>query len=432
MPKKRRKQKPLTGVVRVPGDKSISHRALIVSALASGRSVLSGINVGADVRATAAAVRALGARCEIANGGPDDNPRAVVESSGWTGLSEPGDVIDVGNSGTTIRTMAGVCAGLRGLSVLTGDEAIRRRPMLRVVAPLRQMGAAVDGREHGDRAPLVIRGGDLKAIDYEAPVASAQIKTAVLLAGLAAAGRTTVTEPRRSRDHTELMLASAGADVTIEGTSVAVTGGVELAAMDRDIPGDLSSAMFLMAGALLVAGSELTLEGVGLNPTRSAVLDVLDEMGADVTVARSSEGGEPVGAVTVRHSRLRAVDIGGDAIPLLIDELPILATIATQAEGVTTIRDAAELRVKESDRIAVLATGLRALGAKVEELPDGLVIEGPTPLDGGAVDSHFDHRIAMSMAVAGLVADGNVKISGWSSVETSFPEFLDLLGRAQS
>ena len=425
---KKRKLKPLRGTVRVPGDKSISHRALIVSALASGRSRLSGINVGADVRATATALHRLGIDC----GFDPDNSLAVVEGSGWAGLREAGDVIDVGNSGTTIRTMAGVCSGIPALSVLTGDDSIRRRPMLRVVAPLRQMGARIDGCDHADRAPLVIRGGELEGIEFESPVASAQVKTALLLAGLSATGQTTVVEPRRSRDHTERMLASAGAAVDVDGTSVTVTGGAELTPMDRTIPGDISSAMFLIAGALLVEGSELRLEGVGLNPTRATALEVLREMGADIAIEDETvSDGEPVGALVVRSSELKAVSIGGDVVPGLIDEIPVLAVLATQANGRTEITGAEELRVKESDRIAALATGLRSIGAAVEERPGGLVIDGPTPLSGGDVDSFHDHRVAMSFAVAGLISAGNVKVGGWSSVTTSFPEFLDLLGMAQ-
>lgn len=435
MPGKRRKQRPLTGRVRVPGDKSISHRALVISALAPGRSVITNLNTGADVRATAAAMTALGATVAIEEGDPagksEAMSRAVVEGCGYAGLHEPPGQIDVGNSGTTIRTLLGVCAAVPGLVVLTGDESIRRRPMLRVVAPLRQMGATIDGRDHGDKAPLTIRGGELTGIDHELPVASAQVKTALLYAGLAASGTTAVTEPAPSRDHTERMLRSAGAHVLIDGTTVAVTGGAELKPLDRTVPGDISSAMFLIAGALLVPGSELTLEGVGLNPTRTAALDVLRAMGADIDVAETDADNEPVGSITVRHSELTATEITGDVVPRLIDEIPVLAVLATQARGRTEIRGARELRVKESDRIAALAKSLGPLGATVTERPDGLTIEGPAELKGGEVDSQNDHRIAMSLAVAGLIANGNVKVGGWSSVATSFPEFLDLLGTAQ-
>lgn len=434
---KRRKERPLGGSLRLPGDKSISHRALILSALAAGRSQLTNLNTGADVRATATALQRFGVTCVIEEGdlvpvtGAAKMARAVVEGSGWAGLREPEAIIDVGNSGTTMRTLLGVGAGIPALTVLTGDFSIRQRPMLRVVVPLRQMGAAIDGRDHGEHAPLTVRGGGLVGVDHRLPVASAQVKTALLLAGLNASGTTEVIEPAASRDHTERMLATAGAAVAIEGRTVRVTGGRDLAPVDRAIPGDLSSALFLIGAALLVPGSDLTIEEVGLNPTRTAALEVLAQMGADVTVTETGGDDEPYGTVAVRHSELHATTIGGEIIPGLIDELPVLATLATQAEGITEISGARELRVKESDRIATLARGLAALGARVEERPDGMVIEGPTPLVGGEVDSMHDHRIAMSFAVAGLVSEGNVKVKGWSSVETSFPEFLDLLGVAQ-
>lgn len=438
---KRRKERPLQGTLRVPGDKSISHRALIIAALAPGRSEITNLNTGADVRATATALGHLGVSCTIEMGGPgggqlkgkgdDRMSRAVVEGSGAAAFREPMGVIDVGNSGTTIRTLLGVCASVPGLSVLTGDASIRRRPMLRVVVPLRQMGATIDGRNHGDLAPLAVRGGDLAGCDHELSIASAQVKTALLFAGLRATGVTSVTEPAPSRDHTERMLAGAGADIRVSGRTVEVTGGRELVPGDRAVPGDISSAMFLIAAALLVPESELVLEDVGLNGSRTAALDVLADMGADIKVHETGGADEPVGTIEVRHSSLHGTTIDGDIVPRVIDEIPVLAALATQAEGRTEISGARELRVKESDRIAALATGLGALGARVEERPDGLSIEGPAPLTGGEVDSHHDHRIAMSFAVAGLVADSNVKVRGWSCVDTSFPEFLDLLGEAQ-
>jgi 3-phosphoshikimate 1-carboxyvinyltransferase len=427
----------LQGSLRVPGDKSISHRALIIAALADGRSTITNINSGGDVRATASALGAMGARCEIEVGDPvrgkggERISRAVVEGSPEGGLHEPPGIVDVGNSGTTIRTLLGVCASVPGLTVLTGDDSIRRRPMLRVVVPLRQMGAQIDGRNHGDLAPLAVRGGGLVGCEHELSIASAQVKTALLFAGLTAEGSTSVTEPGPSRDHTERMLKAAGADITVSGRTVQMKSGSQLAPGDREVPGDISSAMFLIAAALLVPDSELVLENVGLNPTRTAALDVLREMGADLEVTETGGSDEPVGSIAVRHSELRGTTIGGDVIPALIDEIPVLAALATQAEGRTEISGARELRVKESDRIAALASGLSSLGARVEERPDGFVIEGPARLSGGEVESHHDHRIAMSFAVAGLVADSNVKVRGWSCVGTSFPEFLDLLGEAQ-
>lgn len=434
---KRRRERPLKGSLSVPGDKSISHRALIIAALAPGRSVITNLNTGADVRATAAALGQMGTVSEIHEGDPirgkgeDRISRAVVEGSGRAGLHEAGTVIDVGNSGTTIRTLLGVAASIQGLTVLTGDASIRRRPMLRVVVPLRQMGVAIDGRSNGDLAPLTVRGGDLTACDHELSIASAQVKTALLFAGLSASGTTSVTEPGPSRDHTERMLSTAGANIHVDGATVAVAGGAELRPGERDVPGDISSAMFLIAAALLVPDSDLVLENVGLNPTRTAALEVLDRMGADIEVTPTGGDDEPVGSIRVRHSNLRGTTIEGAIVPRLIDEIPVLASVATQAEGTTIITGARELRVKESDRIAALVSGLALLGARVEERPDGLSIEGPVVLSGGEVESHNDHRIAMSFAVAGLVADSNVKVRGWSCVDTSFPEFLDLLGEAQ-
>jgi 3-phosphoshikimate 1-carboxyvinyltransferase len=304
--------------------------------------------------------------------------------------------------------------------------------MLRVVAPLRQMGATVDGPRHGDRAPLFVRGGGLTGIDLELPIASAQVKTCVLLAGLAAAGRTSVAEPGPSRDHTERMLAAAGVEVVRDAGSVGLDGGQELQAIDWDVPGDLSAATFFVVAATLLEGSDLTIERVGLNPTRAGALEVLREMGADIDVEPEGvDGGEPIGSVRVRHAPLRGVEVTGERVATLLDEIPVLAVAASQAEGETAFRGASELRVKESDRIASMAGGLRSIGADVEELSDGMVVRGPAALSGGRVPSHGDHRVAMSFAIAGLVADANVVVDGWSCVDTSFPSFLDVLGRAQ-
>ncbi len=351
----------LIGTVEVPGDKSISHRALILAALARGPSTIEHLGGGDDVAATVAALAALGVPIAFAR----TEYKAQVEGLGLRGLREPGDVIDAGNSGTTLRLGAGVLAGVNGASVITGDESVRRRPMLRVVAPLRQMGARIDGRNHGENAPLHIRGGDLTGIDIEIPVASAQVKGALLLAGLVAEGETTVSEPAASRDHTERMLAAAGVGIRRQGAAVSVAGGSEPAPIDRRVPGDLSSALFLIVAATLVPGSDLTVERVGLNPTRTAALDVLNGMGADIEVeVEGEDGGEPYGRVRARHSDLRAVDIAPSQVPALIDELPILAVAATQAEGTTTVTGAGELRVKESDRIQALATGLPRVGGR--------------------------------------------------------------------
>jgi len=409
----------LRGAVRVPGDKSISHRAALLGGLAAGTTTVEGFLRGEDCLATLACLRAMGVRID------DDGGRLVIHGGA---LAEPDDVLDVGNSGTTIRLLSGILAGQPFHSVVTGDASIRRRPMDRVATPLRRMGARISGRSGGRLAPLSIDGGGLRGIAYETPVASAQIKSAVLLAGLFADGETEVREPSQSRDHTERMLGAFGVPVRRDGLAVRVSGPAALRGTALHVPGDLSSAAFLLVAAALVPGSEVTVEDVGLNPTRTGVLDVLTQMGADVRVrGQRDEGGEPVGDVTVRASRLRGVTIGGALIPRTIDELPVLAVAACLAEGETVIRDAAELRVKEVDRIAALARELGRLGAAVEPRPDGLAITGVARLRGGRVASDGDHRIAMAMAVAGLCADGPVTIEDPACIQTSFPEFEETL-----
>jgi 3-phosphoshikimate 1-carboxyvinyltransferase len=421
--------RPLTGTIRVPGDKSISHRALVLGALAPARSTVTGVNLGTDVLATIAMLRRLGVAITVDH----DKHLVEVDGCGWAGLTEPDDVLDAGNSGTAIRLMAGVCAGVDCASVLTGDHSVRRRPMLRVVAPLRRMGARIDGRRGGDRAPLLVRGGRLSGINFESPVASAQVKTAVLLAGLRADGATTVMEPAPSRDHTERMLAARGVRVMRSGRDISVAGGAELRALDQSIPGDISAAMFFIVAALLIPESRLTITGVGLNPTRTAALDVLTAMGGRIeTIIAGEVGGEPVGDISVEASELHGVEVDPKAVPALIDEVPALAVAAVRAEGTTVLTGADELRVKESDRIGALARGLSILGADVREITDGLIISGPSTLSGGHVDSHNDHRIAMALAVAGLFTAEPVRIIGWKSVASSFPEFLDVLAEARA
>lgn len=430
--KKRRKSDPsapLRGEIEVPGDKSISHRAFLLAALAKGTSRFRHLNTGLDVRATARLVEALGAGVSF----PEDEAEAEVEGYGSQGLREPDGMIDAANSGTSVRCGLALCAGVDGLSVLTGDASLHRRPMLRVVAPLRQMGASIDGRHYGDRLPLAVRGGGLDGLDFESNVASAQVKTAVLLAGLSASGVTSVTEPAPSRDHTERMLRSCGVDVQQEGLRVTVQGGAAPEPLELTVPGDFSSAAFLAGAALLLPGSDLTITAVGLNPTRTGLLRVLDRMQANVE--RESYDGDdrdPAGDLRIRSSSLQATEVGPDEVPSLIDELPVFAVLATQAEGISVVRGAEELRVKESDRVETMATALRALGADIEPTSDGFVVTGPTPLSGGEVDSAGDHRVALALAVAGLVTKDNVRIKGWSSTETSFPEFLPLLAAARS
>ena len=403
----------LRGRLRVPGDKSISHRAVLMSAQAKGASRISGLSNGADVRATVRAVQAFGAR--VSEGG------GVLTIDGG-GLHEPDSVVDVGNSGTGIRLMAGYAAGIHGLTILYGDASIARRPMGRVTEPLRQMGARIDGRDGGLLPPLVIRGGELEGIDYAVPVPSAQVKGAVLLAGLSAAGPTTVREETPTRVHTEEMLEVWGARVDVVSGAVTVHPG-PLHPVDFTVPGDPSQAAFWVVAACLVAGSDLTVEGVYVGAQRAAFLDVLRRMGADVELV-DFDPVTSVAGIRARSGPLVATDVGGPEVAGLIDEIPVLAVAAAHAEGVTTFGDAAELKVKESDRIASMVGALTAVGAAAEGRSDGLVVNGHgRPLAGGVIDSVGDHRVAMALAVAALAAAGPVRIEGWDAVATSYPAF---------
>lgn len=419
----------LRGEMTLPGDKSISHRSVLFSAVAEGETIITGFLPGEDTMNTAKAVRMMG--IDVEGLGSD---RLVVRGKGLDGLSEPGDALDLGNSGTGMRLLAGLLAGQDFFSVLSGDEYLRKRPMARIVDPLRRMGAVIDGRSGARFAPLAIRGGGRKtrAMEFISPIASAQVKSALLLAGLYAEGATSVTEPSKSRDHTERLFRFFGVEVLEEGTRVTVKGRQRLRAEGPlRIPADISSAAFFMVAASIVPGSDLTITNVGVNPTRTGVIDVLTAMGVDIRLKnRREQAGEPVADIRVRHNKLRAVEIAGDVIPRAIDEIPILSVAASYAEGTTVIRDAAELRVKESDRIATMATELRKMGVAVTELPDGMEITGQESLSGAACESHGDHRIAMSMAVAGLAARGEtiVRDAGW--IDTSFPGFERLLRQA--
>lgn len=447
----------LAGTLRVPGDKSIAHRAAMLAAAAGGRVVLDNFAPGRDAASTLACLEALGVTVER----PAPH-RVVLDGPGIAGWHPPAAALDAGNSGTTMRLLLGLLASRPFTSILAGDRSLCRRPMDRVVEPLRRMGAHIAGREGGRLAPLTIRGGDLEGIHHDSPVASAQVKSAILLAGLFAAGRTSVREPALSRDHTERLLPLFGVAVERDGLTVALSGGQRLRAPAHlAIPGDPSAAAFYLAAALLCPGSRVTLSGVGVNPTRTGFLEVLEAMGARVRVDRAAGPvatgpagptgaagtapvageetlppagtgpGEPVADLTAETSELRAVDIGGDLIPRLIDEIPILAVLATQARGTTRIRDAAELRVKETDRLEAIAGELRRLGARVEEHPDGLDIHGPTPLRGAVVSARGDHRMAMTLTVAGLAATGETVIVDAASAAVSDPDFfasLRLLG----
>lgn len=409
----------------MPGDKSISHRALMLGAIAQGETQIQGLLLGEDPRSTAACFRAMGATISELN-----SDLVTVQGIGLGNLQEPANVLDAGNSGTTIRLMLGLLSSQPdGFFCVTGDDSLRSRPMKRVIHPLQQMDAQIWHRS-GGFAPLAVRGQRLKPIHYQSPIASAQVKSCILLAGLTTEGKTTVTEPALSRDHSERMLRAFGAEVLVdpETCSATVVGPAQLQGQRVVVPGDISSAAFWLVAGAIVPDSDLVIENVGINPTRTGILDVLQAMGADITQENFREvAGEPVADLHVRYSRLKACTIAGDVIPRLIDEIPILAVAAATAVGTTVIRDAAELRVKESDRLAVTATQLNRLGANVTELPDGLEITGGTPLNGADVDSHTDHRIAMSLAIAALIARGTTTIERAESAAISYPEFTATL-----
>jgi len=417
--------KRVLGEITVPGDKSMSHRAVMIGSLAEGTTTIRNFLMSEDCLNTVKAFRMLGVEIEV-------NPAAVVvKGVGLRGLREPEDVIDVGNAGTLIRIISGILAGQPFFSVLTGDESIRRRPMLRVVEPLRRMGAIIHGREGGKYAPLSIVGGELKPITHRTRVASAQVKSAILMAGLFTRGITTVEEPLPSRDHTERMLSYFGAQVIKEGTRASIRGEPKLKGRELTIPGDISSAAYFMVAAAITPGSEVTIRNVGVNPTRTGVIEALTLMGADIEVFnRRVWNNEPVADIRVRHSKLKGISMGGSLVVKAIDEIPILAVAATQAEGETVIRGASELRVKESDRIASIAEELGKMGARIETFEDGMVIRGPVKLKGASCHSHGDHRVAMSIAVAALVADGEVTIEDAECISTSFPNFAELLSSA--
>lgn len=419
---------PLVGEIAVPSDKSISHRVALLASVADGQSVISGYSESQDCASTLDCIARLGIPIE------QDGNVTTVYGRGLRGYAPEADpvTLDARNSGSTIRMLSGLLAGQRFTAEIDGDASLRRRPMRRIIDPLRRMGARVTARD-GALPPLRISGGDLKALDFHSPVASAQVKSCVLLAGLYANGITSVHEPSRSRNHTELMLAEFGAVVsTSEDGSANVEGGSELSPVRYTVPGDLSSAAFFVAAAVLLPGSALTLRRVGLNPTRTAFVDVLRNLGADIEVESCGKAhGEPVGNLVARSSALtsgrEALVISGELIPGLIDEVPILAVVATQIAGRVEVRDAGELRVKESDRIRTVVDGLRALGAEVDEFEDGFVIDGPQRLTSGPVDCSGDHRIAMAFTVAGLLASGSTVLTGTECVSVSFPDFYSLL-----
>lgn len=417
---------PLTGNLSVPGDKSISHRAIIFGSLARGKTKISNFLNGEDCLMTIKAFQSMGVKIDH----KDDN--VVIDSEGVTGFKEPLEPIYFGNSGTTARLMLGLLAGLPFHTTVYGDPSLTKRPMDRIRDPLIEMGAKIDGRNNGSLLPIAVRGQSLIGITFKPPVKSAQVKSGVLLAGLLAEGETTVIETTKTRDHTETMLSAFGGEIAVNGNTVTVKGNQSLTGTKIEVPGDISSAAFFIVGALLVPGSQITIKNVGLNPTRTGLLDVLNQMGANLKIVETRRiGGEPIGDITVQYRELNAIEIDGDVIPRMIDEFPILALLATQIEGKTIIRDAEELRHKETDRISSVVNILTTLGAKVKGTDDGMIIEGKSPLIGGEVNSDGDHRLGMMIAIASLICQENVTLVDPDVINISYPNFFDDLKKLQ-
>lgn len=411
---------PLRGELAVPGDKSISHRSVMFGALSDGLTEADNFLTGADCLSTIACFRQMGITIE------QNETHVLIHGKGLHGLCAPSSVLDAGNSGTTVRLMSGILAGQSFVSEITGDASIQKRPMKRVIDPLQQMGAEIESLSGNGCAPLRIGGKQLQAVHYNSPVASAQVKSCILLAGLYADGVTSVTEPVISRNHSELMLRYFGAELETNGRTVSIRPEPVLLGQKVHVPGDISSAAYFIAAALLIPGSEVLLKNVGINPTRDGMLRVCRAMGADITVVKEDHSGaEPCADLLIRSSSLKGTVIDGDIIPTLIDEIPVIAVLAAFADGTTVISDAAELRVKESDRIAVMTDNLQKLGCDVEPTDDGMIIHGGLPLHGATVDSHKDHRIAMSFAVAALACDGEMTILDGDCVKISYPKFYE-------
>ena len=412
----------LSGSLQIPGDKSISHRAVMFGAMATGETTISGFLLGNDCLSTISCFRKLGVDIQV------DGTNVKILSEGMDNWIEPVEILDTGNSGTTTRLMLGILAGSNVHAVLSGDESIAKRPMKRVIDPLKLMGAKISGRSGGQYTPLAVQGTSLSGIEYTMPVASAQVKSAILLAGLRAKGMTVVKESDVSRDHTERMLSQFGASIEVEDGTVRLEGGQHLSGSHVEVPGDISSAAFFLVAGAISEGSCIRLENVGLNPTRTGILDVLNMMGADMDIEHlESAGKEPIGTVTIRSSTLKAIEIGGNLIPRLIDEIPIIALLATQAHGTTVIKDAEELKVKETDRIEAVVLELKKLGADIEATEDGMIIHGPVQLSGGTVQSYGDHRIGMMGAIASVASAGAIEISGSSCISVSYPNFFEHL-----
>ena len=416
----------LQGILTVPGDKSISHRCIMLGALAEGTTEVHGFLQGADCLSSIACFEKMGVTID------NSGELVRIHGLGLHHLKSPSDILDVGNSGTTTRLMSGILAAQPFTSMIDGDASIRKRPMKRIMTPLAQMGASITSLEGNDCAPLRIEGRSLHGIHYQSLVASAQVKSAILLAGLYAEGETSVTEPYVSRNHTELMFEAFGVPIHCEGTTVTVQPVSSLLAQNISVPGDISSAAYFLVAGLITPNSCITIQNVGINPTRDGILEVCRAMGAKLTMENvKASVGEPTADITVSTSSLHATTIEGALIPKLIDELPIIAVLACFAEGTTVIKDAQELKVKESNRIDVMVTNLSAMGADIEATDDGMIIHGGKPLHGAVIDSHLDHRIAMSFAIAGMNADGNTEILGADCVNISYPDFYSHLSSLQ-
>ena len=410
-------EKPLRGEITIPGDKSISHRSVMFGAISQGTTEITNFLQGQDCLSTISCFRKMGIEIE------NTSERILVHGRGLHGLTAPTEILDVGNSGTTTRLISGILAGQDFTSELTGDASIQKRPMGRIIRPLSMMDATIESIKGNGCAPLKISGKKLHAIHYNSPVASAQVKSCVLLAGMYSDGITRVTEPVLSRNHTEIMLSYFGANVTAEGTTASIKPDPSLYGREILVPGDISSAAYFIAAGLLVPNSEILLKNVGINPTRDGILRVCRAMGADITLLNETTEGEPTADLLIRSSALHGTTIEGAIIPTLIDELPMIAVMAAFAEGTTVIRDAQELRVKESDRIQVMTENLRKMGADIQETEDGMIIHGGKALHGAEIDSHLDHRVAMSFAVAGLLCEGTLSIKNGECVNISYPEF---------
>jgi 3-phosphoshikimate 1-carboxyvinyltransferase len=417
----------LKGSIEIPGDKSISHRSVMFGSIAQGVTRVTNFLPGDDCLSTISCFRKLGVQIE------ENEEGLVIYGNGFDGLKEPNELLDVGNSGTTIRLLLGILAGRPFFSSLIGDQSIGKRPMTRVTEPLRTMGAKIDGRKNGEFTPLSIRGGHLNPINYNMPVASAQVKSALILAGLQAEGETTIIEKAESRDHTERMIRKFGGQVQKDNHKITIKGGQKLIASDILVPGDISSAAFFLVAGAIVEDSEILLKNVGLNPTRTGIIEIMNQMGANLEIHNNDEDSfEPAGDITIKTSRLRGTVVCGDVIPRLIDEIPIIALLATQAEGTTIIKDASELKVKETNRIDTVVQELTKLGASIEATDDGMIIHGGTTLRGGKASSHGDHRIGMMLAIASLICEDQVELEDPEAISVSYPNFFNHLNSLQN